>query len=325
MSQTSTLLVIPRVRVQNANAISSPMTWGFPAMSAFIGLMHALERKLTSRIDLVFEGVGVICHSIAPQVTEDGYTRAFHLSRNPVGKDGKTASIVEEGRAHLEVTLVFDVGFRAGRVPDEHERDRMAQEVADIVAGMRIAGGSVIPHEGVTRPRPELITLAEDPEERHREFRKRCRRWLPGFALVARDDLLQARLAELRATVPGATVLDAWLDMSRLNIEPETIESTDRDGAKTEKTHWHVRRSPGWIVPIPIGYGAISRLYQPGEVARARDSKTPFRFVESLYSLGEWISPHRLQNPDSMFWYADSDAESGVYRCRNDYALLMNP
>jgi len=31
------LLVLPRLRIQNANAISSPMTWGFPAMSAFIG------------------------------------------------------------------------------------------------------------------------------------------------------------------------------------------------------------------------------------------------------------------------------------------------
>jgi CRISPR-associated protein Csy2 len=31
------LLVVPRVRVQNANAISSPMTWGFPAITAAVG------------------------------------------------------------------------------------------------------------------------------------------------------------------------------------------------------------------------------------------------------------------------------------------------
>lgn len=40
------LLIIPHLRVQNANAISSPLTWGFPAISAFIGLMQAVERKL---------------------------------------------------------------------------------------------------------------------------------------------------------------------------------------------------------------------------------------------------------------------------------------
>ena len=39
------LLVLPRLRVQNANAISSPLPHGFPAMTAFLGLMWALERK----------------------------------------------------------------------------------------------------------------------------------------------------------------------------------------------------------------------------------------------------------------------------------------
>lgn len=48
MSNVNNLLVLPRLRVQNANAISSPMTWGFPAMSAFVGMMHALERKLAA-------------------------------------------------------------------------------------------------------------------------------------------------------------------------------------------------------------------------------------------------------------------------------------
>ncbi len=40
------LLILPRLRIQNANAMSSPFTHGFPAITAFIGLMWALERKL---------------------------------------------------------------------------------------------------------------------------------------------------------------------------------------------------------------------------------------------------------------------------------------
>ena len=40
------LLVLPWRRVQNANAISSPMTWGFPSITAFTGLMIALQRRL---------------------------------------------------------------------------------------------------------------------------------------------------------------------------------------------------------------------------------------------------------------------------------------
>ena len=63
MSEVKNLLVLPRLRVQNANAISSPMTWGFPAMSAFVGLMHALERKLAeASLPVSLGRVGVICH-----------------------------------------------------------------------------------------------------------------------------------------------------------------------------------------------------------------------------------------------------------------------
>ena len=75
------LLVLPRLRVQNANAISSPMTWGFPAITAFTGLMTALERRLGPNGGIAFYGVGVVCHGFEPQVTRGGYTRSFHLTR----------------------------------------------------------------------------------------------------------------------------------------------------------------------------------------------------------------------------------------------------
>ena len=31
------LLLVPHLHVQNANATSSPMTWGFPSITAFLG------------------------------------------------------------------------------------------------------------------------------------------------------------------------------------------------------------------------------------------------------------------------------------------------
>ena len=42
----SGLILLPRLRVQNANAISGPLSWGFPSPTAFTGFVHALERKL---------------------------------------------------------------------------------------------------------------------------------------------------------------------------------------------------------------------------------------------------------------------------------------
>ncbi len=52
----------------------------------------------------------------------------------------------------------------------------------------------------------------------------------------------------------------------------------------------------------------------------ARDSRTDFRFVESLYSIGQWISPHRLGHLRELLWYGHSDIDGGLYRCRNDFA-----
>lgn len=315
MSEIHSLLIIPRLRVQNANAISSPMTWGFPAMSAFLGLMHALERKCPEHINLEFEGVGIVCHEFSPQVSDSGRTKAFHLTRNPVDKKGGTAAIVEEGRAHFDITLVFAVRGEACLVPKE-QRSAIAAEVADVLAGMRVAGGTVVPPllgENSQRFNAKLIPLNEQPDERARQFKRLRRSWLPGFSLVARDDLLSEHLAEMQKRNPGATLLDAWLDLSRLNIECQ------REGDDADSVRWEARRSPGWIVPIPVGYSALTEVFAPGAVADARDVHTPFRFVEGVYSVGQWISPHRLQIPEELIWYVHSEPEQGLYRCANNY------
>ena len=316
MSDTNNLLILPRLRIQNANTISSPMTWGFPAMSAFIGWMHALERKLPNDMDLMFKSIGVICHQHQAQTTQD-FVHRFNLSRNPVDKAGKTAAIVEEGRIHLEVTLVLSVEGDAC-LGDKEARNQVAREIAHIAAGMRIAGGSVMP------PLPEqkvadplLIPLGET--ETDDTFRRLKMRWLPGFALVLRDDLLQQHHQELQTAQPKNTLLDAWLDLSRMNIECHQTETTDDKGDTRSEINWETRRSPGWIVPIPVGYGALSPLHDAGTVTSARDETTPFRFVESLYSVGQWISPHRLQSIDDLLWYVDNDLDAGLYRLNNDY------
>lgn len=317
MSKVKNLLVLPRLRVQNANAISSQMTWGFPAMSAFVGLMHALDRKLAAvELPVALGQVGVICHDFEALATEGGYTRSFHLTRNPVDKTGGTAAIVEEGRAHLDITLIFAVDTAAA----ESEHEDIAKQIGEIVSGMRIAGGSVIPNRAVPshKQRPQWVTLDDDEDERYKQFVRLKRRWLPGFALTLRDDYLAEHHQTLQQHNPEASLLDAWLDLSRLNHYC-TLEN---EGKPDEKPIWQMRRPyRGWLVPIPVGYGAISDLFQPGEVANARDPKARFRFVESLYSIGEWVSPHRMKQPEDLLWYVDNNEEAGLYRLNNDYRL----
>ena len=326
----SALLVLPHVRVQNANAISSPMTWGFPAITAFTGLMTALERRLGREAGIAFYGVGVVCHGFEAQVTTAGYTRAFHLTRNPVLADGSTAGIVEEGRVHLDVTLVFDVQLTDAH-RGEAERVALADRIAHQLAGMRLAGGSVMPALPGPARRPTRAVLEMVPDEnrddeRRKQFRRLARRWLPGFALVSRDDLLQTRLVELRASDPAATALDAWLDLSRWNMR--ALERPAKAGGDAKPTvEWVSDPRAGWTVPIPVGFAALSDLHEPGTVSGARDMGTPFRFVETVWSMGQWISPHRLKSLKDLVWSPhhnrEHPTEHGLYRCRNDYTPAM--
>ena len=316
------LLVLPRLRVQNANTISSPLTWGFPAITAFTGLMTALERRLGPQAGLALHGVGVICHGFEPQITRGGYTRSFHLTRNPVLQDGSTAAIVEEGRAHLDITLVFDVELDITR-SGEAERAQLAAHIGELVAGMRVAGGSVMPALPGTfsnPPRPLLALLPDKEEERAKQFSRLSRRWLPGFALVSRDDLLQVRQLELQATQPGATLLDAWLDLSRINHRATRSHTMDeKTGETLETIEWMTDTRAGWIVPIPVGFAPLTALHLPGTVAGARDANVPFQFVESVYSMGQWISPHRLSDVEQLLWRTSHDPATGLYRCLNAF------
>jgi len=324
------VLVLPQLRVQNANAISSPMTWGFPSITAFVGMMHALERRLKRGRGLEFLGVGVICHDFMAQATEGGYTRAFHLTRNPlICKSGQEeavpAAIVEEGRIHLDLTLVFLVNVAASHWA-EGARAELAQHVNRTVADMRIAGGSVLPAsvgDSYRRSRPQLQLLPDDKSDRGKHFRRLRRRWVPGFALVDRTDLLHAHIAELRQDGGRSTEIDAWLDLSRLNHHAERSEKVDnKTGEVSEDVAWVTEHHEGWRVPIPVGYVGLSDLYAPGSVANTRDVTTPFRFVESVYSIGQWVSPHRLADVNDLLWYSRYDKSTGLYRCQNDYSWV---
>lgn len=312
------LLVIPRLRVQNANAMSSPLTHGFPSMTAFLGLMWALERKTKAAgLDLRFNAVGVVCHNHQEQTTDGGYVKAFCLTRNPVGKDGGTAAIVEEGRIHLELSLVFAVQSET-LTTTPSRTEGIVMQIRELLLSMRIAGGSVIPSTAMRlRQHPYVITLTGGEEGRDKIFNRAKLRLLPGFTLVGRDDLLQQRFDALCAEDPDTSKLDAWLSLSRINWR--NGEVADGKATPTKVPWTHDRKKLGWIVPIPVGYGALTELQEPGSVANARDATTPFRFVESLYSIGQWLSPHRLQSPQQLLWYADSQPDNNLYRCRNDY------
>lgn len=303
------LLTLPRLRVQNANAISGPLTWGFPAMTAFIGLMHALERKCQQAgIKVHFDGIGVVCHDAVPQTHRNTYdNHSFLLTRNPLKADGSTAAIVEEGRIHLELTLVLRVRGEACEDTDEARAD-IAERIDALLHTLRIAGGSVLERNAALpaihrRPVLDVLVSENTPRLYRRQMRELKRRLLPGFALILRDDVLEAH----RQRMPADTsALDAWLDITRLNyrFDPE---------APPEACWPRIRRHSGWLVPIPVGYSALSDEIPPDDILNARDGETPLRFVEPLFSIGEWRSPHRMQRVDELLWRIKPDTDERLF------------
>ena len=337
------LLLLSRLRVQNANAVSSPITWGFPAPSAFTGFVHALERRLNAMGHrLRLGGVGIVCHQFDPQVFKPPgrRTQVFRLTRNPVDKDGNTSAIVEEGRTHLEVSLVLSVS--GDDCPfAEDDCKALASLVLECAEGMRLAGGSVLPHPARDKYPAQWVGWPTLLDDRRAEWRKLRRRLMPGFVLVSRELLLAQHLQTLKQAQPDVqpqpNALDALLDLCRLNIAPEAIlqaasdtepdisdSSNDVAGTPSPVT-WAVRRRyPGWLVPVPVGYAAVSPLYGPGAVKNARDESQPFRFVESVLSLGEWVSPHRIGEVADLLWHHDAQPDAGLYRVHNLYSSSID-
>jgi CRISPR-associated protein Csy2 len=306
------LLLLPRLKVQNANAISGPMSWGFPAPSAFTGFVHALSRRLPRALDMdiALDAVGIVCHEFEPQMA-GGYVKSFRLTRNPNDENGDPPAFVEEGRTHFEVSLL--IGVRGDVLRGDSELLSVAKRILSHAQGQRLAGGSILPTPDDFPHEPALKLLPEAREEMDAFYRKLRRRLLPGFALVGRDDKLQQRLHELRQTASDSTPLDALLDLCALHWDCDTTQNEKHEPA----TAWKIRPRRGWLVPVPVGYAGISPLYDASTVQNARDKTVPFRFVESIYSLGEWISPHRIDDPRRLLWHHQAEPDQGLYRCIN--------
>ncbi|VXD06239.1 type I-F CRISPR-associated protein Csy2 [Serratia oryzae] len=290
----STLIVLRHVRVENANAVAG-LTYGFPAITHFLGFTHALGRKLQLTHGLTLENCGVVCHQQQLHAHASGRDRVFSLTRNPLTKEAKTAAFNEEGRMHMTVSLLIECN---GVIANGREGAKaLAEHLEPLCLRQRLAGGTIVSIGEVS-----VMAYPDEPKA----LRRLMRRLLPGFALLDRSELLQAHFAALKQADPQVEMIDAWLDFAALKMQATADESTQwRYVAKPEK---------GFLVPLQTGYQAISHLYPPGEVENARDPATPFRFAEAIYGVGEWRSPHRIQDLQTLLWRYHY--QNDTYVCR---------
>lgn len=317
------LLILRNIKVENANAIAG-LTYGFPAISNFLGFTHALSRTLKKDHGLILGGCAVVCHQHHVQAYQPaGWgDYVFSLTRNPLTKEEKSPSFVEEGRMHMEVSLVIECNFTSDDFDfdtgnTDQEITRFESYILNKVLTQRLAGGTI---QSMRSRRPvEFAEVPEDNNAKEKFSRKKLLSLLPGFLLVNRSDLLKEHYQTLRTENPQTELIDAWLDFSALKYHvPSDMRPGDTD-SENKKIIWQRIEKPasGWLVPITTGFKAISPLYTNGEVANTRDADTPFRFVESAYTIGQWISPHRIRDLQHLFWRYHVDGD--WYLCKNNY------
>jgi len=289
-----TVLIIPHILVHNANALSSPFTIGFPAMTAWLGATHALQRKLNSDgfENLKFNATAVLSHKADLQVHRGvgDYVNSIIGTSNPVDKDGKRPAFIEEARIHLDVSLIIEFS-------DLHKRDeeQFLERVSHhLQSRMKIAGGDILK---IDKP---MIERVEDESE---DDIKRIRgKLMPSYAIVERRDLM------LEAMNRGLDGMDALLDYVTINHASEQ----DEDG----KVLWtSKRKSAGWIVPIATGFQAVSEL---GKAKNQRDADKPHCFAESVVTLGEFKMVYKIESLDEILWHYRVDKEHGLYLCEQN-------
>lgn len=287
------LLLLPHIKIHNANALSSPFTIGFPAMTAWLGATHALQRKLNSDgfEKLKFKATAVVSHQSYLQTFKGvgDYVHSIVGTGNPLDRDGKRPSFIEEARIHLDVSLVIELDGLE-KIDEELFKKRVYHHLS---THMKIAGGDIL-----DCAKPFLSKLDEDTEEDIVRFRRRL---MPSYAIVERKDLM------IESMESGADAIDALLDYLSLY---HSCEKED------EKVVWKSeRKSSGWIVPIAVGFQGISEL---GVAKNQRDPNTPHRFAESVVTLGEFRMPYNITSIDEILWRYSYDEEKSLYLCEQN-------
>lgn len=375
----SQYLLIERIKVQNANAASG-FTWGFPAITHFLGFSHNLNRKLRSYDELsklALGGCMVVVHEQYIHTYKDGSTTRFsqYKTAQYLGLKFdkgilKDPAINEEAKMNMTVSVLIPVDGYLGGL-----QESLIEFIKNECHLQRLAGGTVLAIANV-----DLIDLAN--EEQLKSVRRKL---LPGFVLQDRSDYLEEHFTRLKESNPKAELLDAWFDFIALkqvarpncelldkhfasqvvksetlsllndiwldhktqpyqqenipkelityfagqqeNINPKVLMQWQGYIEPNEKAqaNWEFIKKPkaGYLVPIMTGYKAITDVYTAGEIGGARDSETDLCFVESVHSVGEWKSVHRLKSQEqweaSVWKYAPY--EKAWYLCHQSEVI----
>lgn len=276
-------LLISHMFVNNANALSSALTIGTPAVTAFLGFVHALQRKIANKWTGQFSKVGICIHSIKLQTYRGIGDDASSIigTSNPLDKKGERPSFVEEARCSLDLSLVLQT--------EEYLPENLPCVTQETIQLMKFAGGDIEKVKKVT----ELFDSDKSPliTDLRREL-------MPGFWLIDRSDLMKSTMEN------GQDALHALLDhlSVSVHIEKENHEINEN----------YSKEVGGWLVPIAVGFQGLTPC---GFAKNQRDTETPHRFAEPVITLGEFKMVHRVQSMDEILWGYHYSPETNLYLC----------
>lgn len=191
-------LLLPHIKIHNANAMSSPYTIGFPAMTAWLGAVHTLQRHLHQQglNNVVLTGIAISCHQFDLQTYKGpgDFVHSIVGTANPLDKDGNRPAFIEEARGHLEVSLLVEY-----QGLDSDDRDQFEHRVNTQLQCMKFAGGDVLSVKPV-----ELLSVDEDNDQ---DIKNALRKLMLGYVLIERRGLMIKAMQE-----EGKDALDTLLD-----------------------------------------------------------------------------------------------------------------
>lgn len=263
-------LLLKKIKVESFNGFSSDITYGFPAVTAFLGFSHMLERKLNVKYpDLKCLNTGIISHKVniyTTTIKTDKYHKIyFNHMLHPLKKKGLQfigASLTPEIIGNMECSLIIDLGQY---IISEKNKTEFLTQVQNIVHTSRLAGGNISNMELA-----DIISFSSDSSQNKSQWRKIKASLSNGFALIPRQDLMTTD-----------NTFDNFMEKLAIN------KKTDN------------RNQPGWIVPITVGYKALT---SPSYVKYQRDIDKEHIFVESILSLGEFKMLRHFTSPKDFMW-----------------------
>lgn len=285
-------LIIEKLNIVDANAFSSAYTIGFPAMPAWLGFVHNLQRNLTNTFkDVRLDKTGIICNKFDARLFKASrFSKSCVIEkRHPLAKDGKVDAFIEEPLCSLNATLIIEVENL-----EKYEEEEFISILSNLLkSGIKIASGIVWNYK--------RIKLQNIDENDPNDIKKLLVKINSGFAIINRSSFISNDMSQ-----NNVTAFDSLVSY----MEVTSKATIDED----EKVTWtNSKKEKGWLVPISVGYQGLSEL---SNIDNQRDSDVEHRFAEAIVTLGEFVMPYKLSSIDELLWQYEYVENKNLYLCK---------